>query len=288
MSKRLIPSLVIACALAMPALADDGTAGKRADTAAGPRDGTGPERVEPNGSMRSDDAMLGNRDESQVRNLTKDDVDQKVDTILESIKSSPDKASEKLFVLDAAMANQWEIEFSRLAEQKAQDQQVKELARMMVREHQQAQQRLMEIARQWDMDLPTSLSAAKQKKLDVIGSLPPEQFDSCYVMMLKADHARSITAYSDHEVAFKDDSLKAYISETLPKLKQHGQHVVQVAQAKDIGADNIALGGVSSEAGMLGNPDQSTDREVKSGSSHGTHGTHGDTNRKPTDTNPPR
>lgn len=294
MCKRFLPSLIVACALAMPVLADDGTSGMSAETGAGPRDGTGPERVEGRdqaGSTMDRDStgMLGNRDDSQTKSMTKGDADQKVDAILDKIKQSPDKASDQLFVLEAAMGNQWEIELSRLAQQKAQDPQVKELARMMVEEHTQAQQRLMTVARQFDMDLPTSLPPGKQKKLDVLSSLPADKFDSCYVLMLKADHAKDITSYADHQVAVQDASLKSYIGEVLPKLKQHGQHVVQVAQAKDFGADTIALGGVTSDSGMMGNQDQSTNREVNSNpnSASGSHTSH-DTNRKPTDTNPPR
>jgi putative membrane protein len=292
MRKAFLPSLIVACALAMPAMADDGTAGQRAPTAAGPRDATGPQADASNQPasdvlVTDNDRILANRDDSQTKAMMRGDSEQKVDAILDGIKASPEKAGEKLFLLEAAMGNQWEIELSRLAQQKSQDPQVKELAQMMVSEHTAAQQKLTTLANQWGMDLPTSLPAGKQRKLDAIGSLPAEKFDSCYVLMLKADHASAITSYADHQVALEDQSVKSYIGEVLPKLKMHGQHVVDVARAKDFGADDIALGGVSSEAGIMGNPDQRTDREVNSNSTSGSD-TSNNTNRKPTDTNPPR
>lgn len=273
MQKHLITSLMIACAFAVPTFADDGVSGQPKGGGPGPNDGTGPSSVE------GQSGMVGNRDDSQTRMMTHGDADQKADAILDQIRQSSDKAVEKLFVLEAAMGNQWEIELSRLAQQKSQDPQVKELAQMVMNDHQQAQQKLLSIAQQWDLDLPTSLPPGKQKKLDVVGSLPADKFESCYILMLKADHAKDITSFSDQQVAIEDPTLKAYIGEVLPKLKEHGQHVVQVAQAKNIGSGDIALGG--SDSNMLGNQDQSQNRDLNRGPTP-------DTNRKPTDTNPPR
>lgn len=279
MRKRFISSIIVACALALPVMADDGVSGQPKGTGIGPNDGTGPSGVQDQGGMSSD-PILGNRDDSQTRSMTVGDVDRKVDAILDQIKQSPDKASEKLFVLEAAMGNQWEIELSRLAQQKSQDPQVKELAQMVLNDHQQAQQKLMTIARQWNLDLPTSLPPGKQKKLDVLNSFPADKFETCYVLMLKADHAKDITSFADHQVALQDQAIKTYIGEVLPKLREHGQHVVQVAQAKNIGSGDLALGGSSSDSNMVGNQDQSQNRDLNRGST--------DTNRKPTDTNPPR
>lgn len=295
MRKHLLFSLFVATSLAMPTFADD-------TKASDPDSATGPERVDPTDrpagvgtiNMHDDDRMLGNRDDSQTRQLTAGDVDARTDAIYAQIKQSPEKASEKLFLLDAAIGNEWEIESSRLVESKSSDQSVKDLAKMIREDHEQAQKRVTELAREMNLDLPSSLPKSKQNLLAVLGSLPAEKLDSCYLIMQKANHAKAISSYADHQVALEDQSVKSYIGEALPKLREHGQHVVQVASSKNIGSGDFALGDVSSDRDAMGNVDQAQKRQMEQDRMDKSHNDSvqkdhtRDTNRKPTDTNPPR
>ncbi len=274
MRKQLLASLMLSCALAMPALADDTT---------GPRDGSGPQKVNPDnnnsGTIVDGDRMLGNRDDAQNRQLS-NNGDQKAQAIFDQIKQSPDKAGEMLFLLQASMANQCEIEFSKIVESKSNDQAVKELARMVRTDHEQAQQKVTSLARSMNLDLPDSLPPGQLAFYQAVGSLPPEQIDHCYLLGQKAAHAMAITAFADQQVELKNPAVKAYVTETLPKLREHGQAVAKLAKSKNIGSAELALGGVSNE-GSMGNVDQSQHRAMdRDGTT--------DTNRKPTDNQVPR
>lgn len=265
-------SLVVAASLAVPAFAQ----------VTGPDDQTGPERVEPTDRGIADgDRMLGNRDDSQTRQLSNSADEAKCKAIFDDIKRSPETATDKLFVLNTSMCNQMEIEYSRLIESKSNDAQIKELARMIRADHESAQEKLMTIARGMNLDLPTGLPKDQVAFFEVLGSLPSETLDSNYLMCQKAGHAMAITSFTDHQAEVKDDALKGYISEVLPKLREHGRHVVQLAAAKDVGSGSVALGDWNNNAGALGNVDQSQNRTMDA-----TPNT--DTNRKPTDTTPPR
>lgn len=162
--------------------------------------------------------------------------------------------ADKLFVLMAAMDNAWETEFSRVVAQKVQDPQIRQLAQQIQQDHTQAQQKLQQVAQQMNLQLPTGLTSEKQQKLQVFQSMSPEQLQTCYIVDLKADHAKAITSYSDHQKTLKNEEVKQFISQALPKLQQHGSHVQQVASAKQIGDPNSS---------MIGNTDQQQNREVQ-------------------------
>ncbi len=163
--------------------------------------------------------------------------DSAVASELEKIRSSPEMANEKLFVLGNSMGNEFEIRFSQLAQRKSQDAQVKDLARKIEQDHVDANRRLGEVARSMDMAQPTELPQSKIQMLAIFEQLPADQFDKVYLSHLKACHAASITMFGDAEQMVQNPQLRAYVSETLPKLRQHGAHVVEVAQAKGLRGD---------------------------------------------------
>jgi predicted outer membrane protein len=196
-------------------------------------------------------------------------ADAEIRQALEEIGQSPANAPERLFILMVATNNAWETEFSRVVEQKVQDEQIRQLAQTIRRDHEQAHPRLAEVAQRLNLKLPTRLSSQMQQKLEIFQAMSPEQLQTCYIVDMKADHVRAITSYSDHRQTIRDELLKQYISDALPKLQEHGTFVQQVAMAKQIG-DSSSL--------LIGNADQRQDREMQRRASAGGAGSPGDTN----------
>jgi len=176
-------------------------------------------------------------------------ADQQILQALHTIAQQPDQASDKLFVLMAACGNQWETEFARVVEQRAQDQQVKQLAQHIVQDHQQAQQQLQQIAQSMQMQLPSSLPSEKQAKLAVFQQMPADQLEKCFIIDNKADHAKDVTSYADHQQTVQNAELKQYTTQTLPKLQQHTQMVLQCASAKGV---STQLAGMDYDARTAG------------------------------------
>lgn len=170
---------------------------------------------------------------------------------LAAIARQPELAGDKLFVLEAAMGNQWEIEFSRMVAEKAQDPQVKQAAQQLVTDHTAAQQRLQQVAEKMNLSLPSSLPATKQQKLQVFSAMPADKLEKCFVISTKAAHAKDVTCYSDMAQAAQNADLKAYITETLPKLQQHAQHIQTAAAAKGLpGEMTTASGAMGQQPGQ--------------------------------------
>jgi len=141
------------------------------------------------------------------------------------------------------MGNQWETEFARVVQQRAQDQQVKQLAQHIIDDHQQANQQLQRIAQSMQLQLPTSLPSEKQAKLAIFQQMPADKLEKCFIVDNKADHAKDVTSYADHQQTVQNAELKQYITQTLPKLQQHTQMVLQCAQAKGISTQIAGMEG---------------------------------------------
>lgn len=187
------------------------------------------------------------------------DADAQLSAQMDKLASMPDKAADGLFVLDNAKGNLFEIEFARLAQSKSQDEQIKQLAQMIEKDHTQANDQLKTIAQKMGLELPTSLPTDKQKMLQVLSAMNPQDFDTCYLLDNKMAHAKDITSFADHAKSVKDEDLRKYITAVLPRLQQHGQHVQQLASAKGYPTPIVASRG-SSDA--VGNVDNSTGRSL--------------------------
>lgn len=164
------------------------------------------------------------------------DADAMIGQQLDKIASMPDKAGDALFVLDAAKDNLFEVAFAKLAQQKSQDDKIKDLAQMIEKDHTEANEQLKPIAEKMGLQLPSSLPGDKQKMLNVFQAMDAKDFDTCYLLDNKAGHAKDITSFTDHQKSVKDEDLRKYISAVLPKLQQHGMHVTMLASEKGFAA----------------------------------------------------
>lgn len=170
-------------------------------------------------------------------------ADASISQQLSQIRSNPENAGAKMFVLSTGLHNLHEVRLSELAARKSNDAQVKELAQMMVKDHTAANDQLRPIAQKLNITIPTDLPAMKQQELAILEQLPEDDFNKAYLSKMKVGHATAITDFAVHEQTVKDDQLKQYITQMLPKLRQHGEHTVHVAQAKGLPGDLVAVGG---------------------------------------------
>jgi putative membrane protein len=195
-----------------------------------------------------------NAERGQQNNMPGQDVqgqgDQAKLAALRQIAQSPEQAGDRLFVLGAACGNLFEVEMSNAVAQRAQDQKVKELARMIARDHEQANQQLRTVAQSLQVQLPTSISAEERAKIDIINSLPPEQVEMMYVSKAKMAHAAQLTGYSDAAQTLKDPQARQYAEQTLPKIRQHTQMILEVAEAKGLSGDFGFASGVGGVDGL--------------------------------------
>src|SRR5689334_7546990 len=75
----------------------------------------------------------------------------------DKVKEMQSPKDSKEFAMKAAEGGMLEVKLSQLAQQKSQSQEIKDLARKLEQDHTQANNQLMTVAKQANVDLPTDL-----------------------------------------------------------------------------------------------------------------------------------
>lgn len=152
------------------------------------------------------------------------------------------KGHDKVFFEKAAQGGMAEVEFAKLAMERASSADVKAFAETLQRDHTTANQKLMQIAQQKGIEAPEALSPEQRKTIDKLSKLKGDAFDKTFMQEAgMKDHKKDIQLFEKQAKDGKDAQLKAFAEETLPTLKSH----LQMAQ-KIGGGSHAAQSGSSS------------------------------------------
>lgn len=130
-------------------------------------------------------------------------------------------AGDKQFLKKAYKGGLTEVEHAKMAKEKARDDATKEIAERMITDHGKANDQLMEIAKEENMDL----SKVQSKKMPAMSD---DNFDKDYLMELKKDHEKDIALFekeANDSGAKEDSDVVKFAKATLPTLKEHLQMV---------------------------------------------------------------
>jgi putative membrane protein len=149
---------------------------------------------------------------------------------------------DRKFMMDAAQGGMLEVEASRLALERASSEQVREFAQQLLKDHTDANEKLMQIAQDKGVKLPKELDAKHKQQLSKLGKLKGEEFDRTYMQELgHKDHKKDIQAFEKQARQGKDAELRTFAEETLPVLQKHLSMAHKVS-----GADSAEAGGGAS------------------------------------------
>lgn len=125
------------------------------------------------------------------------------------------------FAVKAAAGGMLEVALGKMAQEKAQDPQVKAFGEKMVADHGKSDQELKALATLKNITLPTTLGTDEQKHVDELSKLSGAEFDRKYVSMMVDDHKEDIDLFEDAAKNEKDSEIKAFAAKTLPTLRDH-------------------------------------------------------------------
>jgi putative membrane protein len=141
------------------------------------------------------------------------------------------KTVDQEFVSKAAAGGLFEVDAAKLAADRATNSEVKSFAQTLQRDHQQANDKLSSIAQSKGLTVPSRLDDNHRKELDKLKEMSGEAFDRAYVQLMTKDHPKDISLFERQSRSGNDADLKAFASDTLPKLKEH----LRMAQELDSG-----------------------------------------------------
>ena len=131
-------------------------------------------------------------------------------------------ADEQDFMVKAEQANLAEIDASRFALQKTNDEEVRDYASMIQSDHGRALKDLTDLMKDKNVQQPKNLAAADTKQeMDRMNRLTGSEFDREFVNMMVADHQKAVEMFRDASTTAQNADLKKYVDDTLPKLGMH-------------------------------------------------------------------
>ena len=128
--------------------------------------------------------------------------------------------STESFIKTVAVSDMFEIESSKLAQEKA-DAQSKAFAGKMIKDHTGTSAELKAIAAKAKIEVPTALDSSHQSKLDKLKSLNGADFDKQYDADQLAVHKDAVSLFERYAKGGDNKQLKAFAAKHLPHLKAH-------------------------------------------------------------------
>ncbi len=140
------------------------------------------------------------------------------------------------FYKHAAEGGMSEVELGNLAQQKSENQSVKDFGAMMVKDHSAANDKLKSLAASKDVKLPTSPSVGQMATDSKLKVLSGNTFDKSYVKGMIKDHEEDIAEFKKEAASGHDPDAKAFAKATLPTLETHLKKIRSIASGMGIKA----------------------------------------------------
>jgi putative membrane protein len=123
------------------------------------------------------------------------------------------------FIIVASIGNLQESSAGQLAIQKAKNAAVRSFGQMMVKNHNQTQQKLMHLAKQKGYSIPAAATGGIQPDLNLKNA--DNNFDQMYVHAMVVGHNNTVQTFETYATTGKDPDVRAFAQQTLPTLKAH-------------------------------------------------------------------
>lgn len=135
----------------------------------------------------------------------------------------PLRAADARFLLDAMASGVTEVRAGEIALERSHDRAVRELARMLVHDHAQANAQLLRIAKDKGVALPRKPSHAERGMLAALRGVPASAFDAQFLQRAGVHaHREAIGLFHAQLLrADPDPQLEQFADATLPVLQKH-------------------------------------------------------------------
>jgi putative membrane protein len=132
------------------------------------------------------------------------------------------RISPQSFASQAAVIGKAEIELGQLAAQQSQDDDVREYAQRMVKDHKAAASKLEKVAKQTNLMLPESLDAEHEALKQKLSRLQGDAFDREYARAMAKGHDKAVALFEAASQAPQMTAeLREFAASTLPTLREH-------------------------------------------------------------------
>jgi putative membrane protein len=123
------------------------------------------------------------------------------------------------FIIVASIGNLQEVSTGKLAVQKAKNADVKAFGQMMVKDHGDTEQKLMQLAKRKGYNIPPEATGGIQPDLNLKNAT--DNFDALFIHAMLAGHGNTVQVFETYATTGRDPDVRAFAQQTLPTLKAH-------------------------------------------------------------------
>jgi putative membrane protein len=123
------------------------------------------------------------------------------------------------FIIVASIGNLQEISAGQLAIQKGKRADIRSFGQMMVKDHGQAQQQLMQLAKTVNINIAPAAAGGIQPDLNLKNA--GNNFDRLYVHAMLSGHRSTVQMFETYATTGKNPDVRAFAQRMLPILKAH-------------------------------------------------------------------
>lgn len=98
----------------------------------------------------------------------------------------------------------------------------------MIKDHSDAEQKLMQLAKQQHIDLSPSATSNIQPDLNL--KKAGNDFDKLYVHAMVSGHRGTVQSFETYATTGKNPAVKAFAQQMLPALKMHLEHIKTIEE----------------------------------------------------------
>jgi putative membrane protein len=129
--------------------------------------------------------------------------------------------ADRAFVNKAVSGGVAEVEFGRIAVQRAARPSVRSFAERMITDHGRGNAELATLARTKGIDVPTTLEPSDQAMRDRLSGLSGADFDRAYMSDIVRDHTEDVALFERAAEISADPDIRAWAARSLPMLRDH-------------------------------------------------------------------
>ena len=130
-------------------------------------------------------------------------------------------SADRQFMVMAAKTDMLEAHEGQMAENQANQSDVKDLGRTLVQDHTDSYQHLTALAAKTGVSIPKGIDVAKDRSVEQLARLKGARFDHQFAQDEIADHRQALAAFRREAAHGSDTDVKAYASSMIPVLEKH-------------------------------------------------------------------
>ena len=145
-------------------------------------------------------------------------------------QSSALKAADKKFIDTAAIGDKYEIDAAGIAQMRAQSDDVKMFAQMMVTDHNKSTDELKSTLMKINANVtpPAMLDAQHRKMINTLQNASAQTFDNIYIAQQAQAHQQAVKLFKDYSMKGSNAELKMFASTVLPTIQGHVEKIQSI------------------------------------------------------------